>query len=68
MNISDHLPEEVTLNIPSFMNGKDQLSVEEGTETTNIALACINDERAIERVKTIEYCKAGTQEAYSSAK
>ena len=60
-DISEDLPEGVTLNIPPFMNGKDQLSVEEETETRRIASVRIHVERAIERV--IEYYKAGTQQA-----
>ena len=50
-DFSDDLPEGVTLNIPAFMNGKDQLSVEEETETRRIASVRIHVERAIERVK-----------------
>ena len=50
-DISDDLPEGVTLNIPAFMNGKDQLCVEEETETRRIASVRIHVERAIERIK-----------------
>ena len=49
-DISEDLPEGVTQNTPAFLNGKDQLSVEEETET-RIASIRIHVERAIESVK-----------------
>ena len=47
-DILKDLPEGVTLNIPAFMRGKDQLTVEEETETRRIASVRIHVERAIE--------------------
>ena len=41
----------VTLNIPPFMRGKQQLSLEEEVETRAIASIRIHVERAIERIK-----------------
>ena len=41
----------VTLNIPPFMRGKQQLSLEEEVETRAIASVRIHVERAIERIK-----------------
>ena len=64
-DISDDLPEGVTLNISAFMKGKEQLSFEEETETRRIASVRIHVECAIERDKNycIEYYKAGSQQA-----
>ncbi len=42
---------KVKLNIPPFMKGKEQLSLEEELETRNIASVRIHVERAIERIK-----------------
>ncbi|CAB4026167.1 Hypothetical predicted protein, partial [Paramuricea clavata] len=50
-DILEDLPDGVTLNIPAFMRGKDQLTVEEETETRRIASVRIHVERAIERIK-----------------
>ena len=44
-------PLGVTLNIPSFLAGKDQLSQEEVTESQTIAAVQIHVERAIQRIK-----------------
>ena len=44
-------PLGVTLNIPSFLAGKDQLSQEEVTENQTIAAVRIHVERAIQRIK-----------------
>ena len=41
----------VTFNIPLFLQGKEQLSLEEEVETRSIASMCIHVQRAIERVK-----------------
>ena len=41
----------VKLNIPPFMKGKEQLSLEEELETRSIASVRIHVERAIERIK-----------------
>ena len=43
-------PLVVTLNIPSFLAGKDQLSQEEVTESQTIAAVRIHVERAIQRI------------------
>ena len=44
-------PLNVTLNIPSFLAGKDQLSEDEALESQTIAAVRIHVERAIERIK-----------------
>lgn len=36
-DIADDLPEGVTLNIPPFLRGNDHLSIQEETETRQIA-------------------------------
>ena len=41
----------VTLNIPTFLRGKEHLSLEEEVETSSIASVHIHVERATERVK-----------------
>ena len=50
--IADDLPKGVELNIPSFLRGKDHLSVEEEIETRKIASVRIHVERTISRIKT----------------
>ena len=49
--IEDDLPDNVSLNIPPFLNGKPQLSLQEENETRKIASVRVHVERAIERVK-----------------
>ena len=44
-------PLGATLNISSFLAGKDQLSQEEVTESQTIAVVWIHVERAIQRIK-----------------
>ena len=44
-------PKKAILNIPPFMAGKEQLTVEEEAETRRIASVRIHVERAIERIK-----------------
>ena len=44
-------PMGVSLNIPSFLRGKDQLSHEEVRESQTIASVRIHVERAIQRIK-----------------
>ena len=51
-DIADNLPEGVGLNIPPFLRGKDNLSIEEEKETRKIASVRIHVERAISRIKT----------------
>ena len=45
------MPQNVSLNIPAFLNGKPQLRLEEELETRKIASVRVHVERAIERVK-----------------
>ena len=42
---------KIKLNIPPFMRGKEQLSLEEEFETRSIASVRIHVETAIERIK-----------------
>ena len=44
-------PKKAILNIPPFIAGKEQLTVEEEAETRRIASVHIHVERAIERIK-----------------
>ena len=50
-DIGDDLPTGVTLNIPPFLDGKPQLSVEEESVTRKIASVWVHVERAISRIK-----------------
>ena len=50
-DIGDDLPTGVTLNIPPFLDGKPQLSVEEENLTRKIASVRVHVERAIARIK-----------------
>ena len=50
-DIEDDLPANTTLNIPPFLNGKDQLSLEEEVRTRKIASVRVHVERAIARIK-----------------
>ena len=50
-DIESELPAGVSLNIPPFLNGKDQLSLEEETSTRKIASVRVHVERAISRIK-----------------
>ena len=50
-DIEDDLPTGVTLNIPPFLNGHDQLTLEEEVLTRKIASSRIHVERAIARIK-----------------
>ena len=50
-DIEDVLPTGVTLNIPPFSNGHDQLTLEEEVLTRKIASSRIHVERAIARIK-----------------
>ena len=56
-DIDDDLPPGVSLNIPAFMNGKEQLNLNEETETRRIAAVRIHVERAIARVKSFRILK-----------
>ena len=53
-DLDDDLPAGVSLNIPPFLDGKPQLSVEEEIETRRIASLRVHVERAIERVKNFK--------------
>ena len=50
-NNADVLPSGVTLNIPPFKGGRDQLNPEETDETTRIAAVRIHVEHAIGQTK-----------------
>ena len=50
-DIESDLPSGVTLNIPPFLDGKDQLSLEEELTTRKIASVRVHVERAIARIK-----------------
>ena len=50
-DIEGDLPVEVTLNIPAFLNGRDQPTLEKETSTRNVASAHVHVERAISRIK-----------------
>ena len=51
-DIENDLPDGVTLNIPAFLNGKEQLSLQEETTTRKIASVRVHVERAISRIKS----------------
>ena len=51
-DIQDDLPNNVTLNIPPFLDGKDQLSLDEELTTRKIASVRVHVERAIARIKS----------------
>ena len=53
-DIVNDLPEGVSLNIPPFLRGKEHLSVQEETETRQIAAVRIHVERAILRIETLK--------------
>ena len=56
-DIEDVLPKKVSLNIPPFLRENDRLSLEEETETRQIAALCIHVERAIHRIKCFQILK-----------
>ena len=51
-DIDDDLSPGISLGIPAFMNGKEQLNLNEATETRHIAAVRIHVDRAIARVKS----------------
>ena len=56
--IEENLKEfNITLNIPAFLEGRDQLSVEEVVECQSIAAVRIHVERFITRVKKFRIIK-----------
>lgn len=50
-DLQDDLPEGVSLNIPPFLSGKSQLTLQEENETRRIASLRVHVERAIGRIK-----------------
>ena len=46
-NIANDLPEDVSINIPPFLRGKEHLSAQEETETKQIAAVYISVERVL---------------------
>ena len=51
-DISNIVPDGVTVNMPPFLAGRDQMTAAETEETMSIALVHIHVERAIGRIKT----------------
>ena len=51
-DIKDIVPDGVTVNMPPFLAGRDQLTALETEETMSIASVRIHVERAIGRIKT----------------
>ena len=56
-DLEDDLPAGVTLNIPAFLDGQDQLSAEDEVVTRRIASVCVHVERAIARIKSFRILK-----------
>ena len=52
IDLEGDLPMGVELNIPAFMNGKDELDLGEETRTRRIVSTRIHMERTIARVKS----------------
>ena len=52
-DIESDLPNGISLNIPPFLHNKENLSLEEETETRRIASFRIHVEQAIARVKNL---------------
>ena len=51
-DISNVVPDGVTVNMPPFLAGREQMTVAETEETMSIASVRIHVERAIGRIKT----------------
>ena len=51
-DISAIVPAGITVNMPPFLAGRDQMTAAETEETMRIASVCIHVERAIGRIKT----------------
>ena len=51
-DISNIVPNGVTVNMPPFLAGRDQMTAAETEETMSIASVLIHVERAIGRIKT----------------
>ena len=56
-DLEDDLPAGVKLNIPAFLEGKDQLSAEDEIVTQRIASVRVHVERAIARIKSFRILK-----------
>ena len=56
-DLEDDLPAGVKLNIPAFLEGKDQLSAEDEIVTRRIASVRVHVERAIARIKSFRILK-----------
>ena len=56
--IADDLPKGVTLNITPFLRANDHLSIEDETETRQIASVKIHVERAVSRIKAFRILSA----------
>ena len=68
-DIRDILPAGVTLNMPPFLAGRDQLTAAETEETMTIASVRIHVERAIGRIKTyhiLDGCLPNTLSSYAT--
>ena len=68
-DIRDILPAGVTLNIPPFLAGRDQLTAAETEETMTIASVRIHVERANGRIKTyhiLDGCLPNTLSPYAT--
>lgn len=68
-DIRDILPAGVTLNMPPFLAGRDQLTAAETEETMTIASVRIHVERAIGRIKTyhiLDGCLPNTLSPYAT--
>ena len=56
-DLEDDLPAGVTLNIPAFLDGKDQPRAEDEIVTRRIASVRVHVERAIARIKSFRILK-----------
>lgn len=68
-DIRDILPDGVTLNMPPFLAGRNQLTAAETEETMTIASVRIHVERAIGRIKTyhiLDGCLPNTLSPYAT--
>ena len=59
--LNEDLPRGVTLNIPPFLNGKQQLEIMDEIQTRHIAAARLHVERAIKRVKNFNILQISFQ-------
>ena len=54
-DISNVVPDDVTVNMPPFLADREQMTAAETEETMNIALVRIHVECAIGRIKTYTF-------------